>query len=71
LTTERFVYDDSPLRLETVVPTPVPHVSVEIRDTAHRLLVTAIEVLSPSNEQGEGCSETLANGEGFSVLRPI
>src|SRR5947209_8000029 len=30
----------APLRLATVVPTPVPHRSVEIRDAAHRRLVT-------------------------------
>src|SRR5688572_9597265 len=37
-----------PLQLATVVPTPIPHVTVEIRDTANRQLVTAIEVLSPT-----------------------
>jgi hypothetical protein len=38
----------TPLRLATVMPEAVPHVSVEIRDTQHRQLVTAIEILSPS-----------------------
>jgi hypothetical protein len=38
----------------------VPHVSIEIRDTANRQLVTAIEVLSPTNKRGEGRQEYLA-----------
>jgi hypothetical protein len=48
-----------PLRLETVVPIPVPHISVEIRDTAERRLVAIIEVLSPTNK-GPGRDEYLA-----------
>jgi hypothetical protein len=32
-----------------VIPSPVPHVTIEIRDTATRELVTAIEVLSPTS----------------------
>jgi hypothetical protein len=35
----------APLQLATVIPAPVPHVTVEIRDTANRQLVTAIEIL--------------------------
>jgi hypothetical protein len=50
----------APLRLATVMPTPVPHVTVEIRDTANRQLVTAIEVLSPTNKRGDGRAEYLA-----------
>ncbi|MEE8525259.1 MAG: DUF4058 family protein [Thermoanaerobaculia bacterium] len=46
-----------PLRLATVVPEPIPHVSVEIRDVAERRLVTAIEILSPTNKRGEGRAE--------------
>lgn len=49
-----------PIRLETVVPTSVAHVTVEIRDTAGRELVTAIEVLSPTNKRGDGYAEYLA-----------
>jgi len=49
-----------PLQLATAMPTPVPHVTVEIRDTANRRLVTAIEVLSPTNKRGEGREEYLA-----------
>lgn len=44
----------TPLRLATVMPEAIPHVSVEIRDTRHRQLVTAIEILSPANKRGEG-----------------
>jgi hypothetical protein len=49
-----------PLRLATVVPEPVPHVSVQIRDVAERRLVTAIEILSPTNKRGEGRAEYVA-----------
>lgn len=49
----------APLQLATPIPTPVPHVSVEIRDTAERRLVTAIELLSPTNKRGEGRGEYL------------
>jgi Protein of unknown function (DUF4058) len=49
-----------PLRLTTVMPEPVPHVSIEIRDVAERQLVTAIEILSPTNKRGEGRKEYLA-----------
>jgi hypothetical protein len=50
----------APLRMATVIPSPVPHVTVEIRDTANRQLVTAIEVLSPTNKRGDGRQEYLA-----------
>jgi hypothetical protein len=50
----------APLELRTVIPTPVPHVSIEIRDAAERQLVTAIEILSPTNTRGEGRAEYLA-----------
>ncbi len=48
-----------PLRVATVVPEPVPHVSIEIRDVAERELVTAIEILSPTNKRSEGGKEYL------------
>jgi len=48
-----------PLQLATVIPERVPHVTVEIRDVAHRTLVTAIEVLSPTNKRGAGYREYL------------
>jgi hypothetical protein len=38
----------------------VPHVSLEIRDTANRQLVTAIEILSPINKRADGRMEYLA-----------
>ncbi len=50
----------APLQLATAMPTPVPHVTVEIRDVANRQLVTAIEVLSPTNKRGEGRDEYVA-----------
>jgi hypothetical protein len=49
----------APLRLTTIIPTPVPHVTIEIRDTAKRQLVTAIELLSPTNKRGDGRHEYL------------
>ncbi len=49
----------APLRLPTVIPVQVPQVTVEIRDVAQRHLVTAIEVLSMSNKQGDGYREYL------------
>lgn len=50
----------APVRLATIIPQPVPHVSIEIRDVAQRQLVTAIEILSPTNKRGEGRTEYLA-----------
>lgn len=47
------------LRVATLMPASVPHVTVEIRDTANRQLVTAIEVLSLTNKRGEGRDEYL------------
>lgn len=49
----------APLRLSTVIPEAVPHVSIEIRDTRERQLVTAIEILSPTNKRGGGRREYL------------
>lgn len=50
----------APLSIATVMPEAVPHVTVEIRDAAQRRLVTAIEVLSPTNKRGDGRDEYLA-----------
>jgi hypothetical protein len=47
----------APLQLATVMPTRVPLVTIEIRDVVNRELVTAIEVLSPTNKRGEGYQE--------------
>jgi len=41
-----------PLRLATVVPEPVPHVRIVIRHMKKRSLITAIEILSPTNKGG-------------------
>jgi hypothetical protein len=41
------------------MPIRVPQVSIEIRDVARRELVTAIEILSPTNKRGEGYREYL------------
>lgn len=49
----------APLRLATVMPEAVPHITVEIRDTTNRRLVTVIEILSPTNKRGEGVEEYL------------
>jgi hypothetical protein len=50
----------APLELATIIPAPIPHVTVEIRDMANRQRVTAIEVLSPTNKRGNGRQEYLA-----------
>lgn len=49
-----------PLELANVMPESVPHVTVEIRDVQNRELVTAIEVLPPTNKRGEGYTEYVA-----------
>ncbi|MBI4790089.1 MAG: DUF4058 family protein [Chloroflexi bacterium] len=48
-----------PLEIATVIPERVPQVTLEIRDVAQRELVTAIEVLSPTNKHSEGYLEYL------------
>jgi len=48
---------DLPLRLQTALVSDEPQHTVEIRDVANRSLVTAIEVLSPSNKRGQGCAD--------------
>ncbi len=53
----------APLRIATVVPEEVPHVAIKIRDVARRRLVTAIEILSPTNKRGRGRDEYLARRE--------
>lgn len=49
----------TPVRLATVMPEAVPHVTIEIRDTHQRQLVTAIAILSPTNKRGDGRREYL------------
>ena len=47
------------LQLPTIMPSRIPHVTIEIRDVTNRELVTAIEVLSPTNKRGDGYREYL------------
>lgn len=48
----------APLHMMSIVPSLIPHVSVEIRDVEHRRLVTAVEILSPTNKKpGRGFKE--------------
>jgi hypothetical protein len=54
-----------PLRMATVMRTPVPHITVKIRDVERRRLVTAIEILSPTNKRGIGRREYLRRRERF------
>jgi Protein of unknown function (DUF4058) len=55
----------APVQMATVMPSAAPHITVEIRDAAGRQLVTAIEVLSPTNKRGEGRQEYLAKRRGL------
>jgi Protein of unknown function (DUF4058) len=54
-----------PLRMATVMRTPVPHVTIQIRDTERRHLVAAIEILSPTNKRKEGRREYLRRRDRF------
>ncbi len=60
----------APLRLATVIPEAVPHVTVEIRDTHQRQLVTAIEILSPTNKRGAGRIEYTTKRQRL-LLSPV
>ena len=44
----------APLQLEAVVPEKLTQHFIEIRDAEERELVTAIEILSPTNKRGRG-----------------
>lgn len=57
----------APLQMMTAWPDPVPHTWVEIRDTATRRLVTAIEFLSPTNKRGTGRREYLRKRRRFLI----
>ncbi|MGH2593529.1 MAG: DUF4058 family protein, partial [Anaerolineae bacterium] len=57
----------APMRPATVMPSRVPHVTIEIRDTANRELVTVIEVLSLTNRRGDGRREYLAKRQHVSL----
>lgn len=45
------------LVLDVLLPESLPQTFVEIRDVYERRLVTAIELLSPTNKRGEGLAE--------------
>jgi hypothetical protein len=47
----------APMILQAALPEPAPHLSIEIRDVAHRRWVTCIEVLSPTNKREPGREE--------------
>jgi hypothetical protein len=47
----------APLVLDALVPESMPQSYIEIRDVQERRLVTAIEVLSPTNKRGDGLAE--------------
>lgn len=54
-----------PLELETVMPVQGVQWSVNIFDVAERRLVTAIEMLSPTNKTGDGRVEYLRRRDKF------
>ncbi len=45
---------EAPVQLDTVVAKPYPQLSIDIRDTRNRRLITAIEIMSPANKRGQG-----------------
>jgi Protein of unknown function (DUF4058) len=49
----------APIRMTTIIPERVPHVSLEIDEIDGRRLVTAIELLSPTNKRSDGRSDYL------------
>lgn len=53
----------APLVMEALRPEPLTHHTVEIREAAQRRLVTAIEVLSPTNKRDDGREEYAAKRE--------
>jgi hypothetical protein len=50
---------EAPLVMPTLMEEKSPHYWIEIRDARRRMLVTAIEILSPFNKRGHGRSEYL------------
>ena len=50
---------EAPVRMRTALTTAVPHFRILIRDVHKRRLVTAIELLSPSNKHGPGRKQYL------------
>ena len=58
---------EPPLLLDTIIPHDVPQRSLLIRDAAKRRLVTAIELLSPSNKRSPGRRKYLRRRNKFLV----
>jgi hypothetical protein len=56
---------EAPLLLAVAMPESIPLITVEIRATANQQLVTAIEVLSPTNKRGDGRAEYLERRRRF------
>src|SRR5207302_1833363 len=56
---------EAPLKLRARVLTAVPHFRILIRDVQTRRLVTAIELLSPSNKHGPGRKQYLRKRQRF------
>jgi hypothetical protein len=56
---------EPPLLLDTIIPQDVPQRSLLIRDAAKRKLVTAIELLSPSNKRSPGRRKYLRRRNKF------
>ena len=54
-----------PIMRTAIVPDEIPVKTVEIWDAEHRRLVTAIEVLSPTNKRGEGRIEYAAKRQNI------
>jgi hypothetical protein len=59
----------APIEMETLMPEKIPQVSLEIRDQASRELVTAIEVLSPTNKRSNGREEYLDKRSKYLLSR--
>ena len=54
ITTASIVAPSMPLLLTTMIPQQEPQYTIEIRDQNQRMLVTAIEVLLPTNKRAPG-----------------
>jgi hypothetical protein len=55
----------APLLIATIMSEPVPHTWVEIREPKKRKLVTAIEILSPTNKKGKARDEYLEKRDQY------
>jgi hypothetical protein len=57
------------VELRNTLATGIPQLSLEIRDVAHRLLVTVVEILSPINKRGEGAKDYEARRHAYLNMR--